>query len=472
MLLLSMLCLSSFTSCNDDFESFSSSPDHLLTFSTDTVKLDTVFSNVPSALRDFWVFNNSGDGIRCTNVRLERGNQSGFRVNVDGIYLGSSAGFQANDIEIRKGDSIRVFVELTSPYNNGDRPLLLNDNLIFRLESGVEQRVHLNAYSWDATLLHGLRVSSDTTIASTRPIVIYDGITVDSMATLTIAAGTTLYFHNNAGIEVYGRLSCQGTATDNVVLRGDRIDRMFDYLPYDQVSGQWRGIHLNESSYGNQLVYTDLHSPYYGIVADSSDVNQLKLEMISSTVHNCQGHAVSAENCRLNITNCQLTNAYGCCLALDGGWTDVNSSTLAQFYPFEIGMRALRVSSANHSLTFNCRNTLITGYSDDEILILVGDSTTACNFLFDHCVLRTPLVEDEDSVFFTHVIYEDTVQNSWVGYGHFVDMPEESLQYDFRLDSLSVAIGRADPATAFPVDRRGITRKPTPDIGAYEYIKP
>lgn len=112
---------------------------------------------------------------------------------------------------------------------------------------------------------------------------------MDSNAVLTIAAGTTLYFHNDAGIDVYGRLRCEGTATENVVLRGDRIDRMFDYLPYDRTPGQWQGVKFYPSSYGNELLHTDLHSAFDGIVADSADVNQSKLILSHSTIYNCQG---------------------------------------------------------------------------------------------------------------------------------------------------------------------------------------
>ena len=101
------------TACNDD-DSFSASPFNSLTLGVDTVFMDTVFSKVPASTRSFWIYNKSGDGIRCSNVRLQNGNQTGFRVNVDGINLGEQTGFQTSDIEIRKGDSIRVFVELTS----------------------------------------------------------------------------------------------------------------------------------------------------------------------------------------------------------------------------------------------------------------------------------------------------------------------------------------------------------------------
>ena len=81
--------------CSDD-DSFTTSTSRLLTFSTDTVRLDTVFSNVPSPRRDMWVYNRSGEGIRLSDIRLEKGNQTGFRVNVDGTYLGASQGYHTN----------------------------------------------------------------------------------------------------------------------------------------------------------------------------------------------------------------------------------------------------------------------------------------------------------------------------------------------------------------------------------------
>ena len=157
------------TACNDD-DSFTTSTSNLLTFSTDTLRLDTTFSKVPTPTKTFWVYNRSGDGIRLTNVRLENGNQTGFRVNVDGIYLGQSSGYQVNGLEVRNKDSIRVFVELTTPINGNTDPTLVEDNLIFTLESGVRQKVNLNAYSWDAELLKNVEITTDKTIRSTKPV--------------------------------------------------------------------------------------------------------------------------------------------------------------------------------------------------------------------------------------------------------------------------------------------------------------
>ena len=186
--------------CADE-ESFSSSRSHLLAFSADTVSLDTTFSNVPTPTRSFWVYNRSGKSLRCSTVRLENGNQTGFRVNVDGSFLGSTAGYQTQDIEVRKGDSVRVFVELTSHQQYQNSPQLVEDNLLFTLESGVQQKVNLKAYSWDAVLCKNLRIRKDTTFLCNRPIVVYGGMVVDSLVTLSVGAGMHFYFHENAGTE-------------------------------------------------------------------------------------------------------------------------------------------------------------------------------------------------------------------------------------------------------------------------------
>ena len=90
-----------------------------------------------------------------TNVRLAQGNQTGFRVNVDGVELSAANGYQVRDLEVRNKDSIQVFVEMTSPFNNAATPQEVVDNLLFTLESGVQQKVNLRVYSWDAELVKG-----------------------------------------------------------------------------------------------------------------------------------------------------------------------------------------------------------------------------------------------------------------------------------------------------------------------------
>ena len=469
-----------FSAC-DDIDDFSTSSSHLLTFSTDTVRIDTVFSTVPSSTRDFWVRNRSGKGLRCTSVRLEGGNQNGFRVNVDGVYLSQEQGFKANDIEVRNKDSIRVFVEVTTAVNHGDGPKELNDYLVFALESGVEQKVVLNAWSWDADFARNKTIESNYTILAGKPLVVYGPLTVEEGATLTIAPGATLYFHDGASIDVKGRLLCKGTAEQPITLRGDRLDKMFDYLPYDRMSGLWNGVHFFEKSYDNIMEYTDLHSAFNGVRVDSSDVARTTLTVANSTIHNCQGHALYVANSKVAVENAQLTNALNNCLAVDGGDVLVNNCTLAQFYPFDSNRKAaLLFSGTNHPLQqFVCRNTLITGYSSDEMMgekpVADDDNSenaelNAFNYQFENCVIRTPEVTNEEEMpHFQNVVFEEKENPDSVCTNHFVKVDGDQQDYDFRLAKTSVAIDRADPDTATKTDRNAMPRDERPDIGAYEF---
>ena len=206
--------------CADD-ESFSTSTGLRLDFSVDTLKLDTVFSRTPSSTYSFWVHNRNNDGLRLQSVRLKRGNQTGYRVNVDGIYLDNANGSQTHDLEIRRKDSLLVFVELTAAETFQEEPISVEDDLVFTLESGVEQKVLLQAWAWDAIKLYSPIISKDSVFDSRVPYIIYGGLEVQKGATLTIR-NTTLFFHDGAGLEVYGNLK-----TENCLLRGDRLDRMF-----------------------------------------------------------------------------------------------------------------------------------------------------------------------------------------------------------------------------------------------------
>lgn len=460
--------ISCFVACADE-DGFTTSTGNRLSFSNDTLSLDTVFSNVPSASRSMWVYNKSGDGLRC-GVRLEKGNASAFRVNIDGIYLGEANNWQTSDMEIRNKDSVRIYVETTLPNAAGQDPQKNDDNIIFTLQSGVEQKVNLKAWAWNAKQLKGLEISKDTTIQSNTPIIIYKGLKVDSGAVLNVGAGTTLYFHNDAGVDVYGSLRCNGTADHNVVLRGDRIDRMFDYLPYDRTPGQWQGVRLRASSYGNELYHTDIHSSFNGIVADSSDVSKKKLILSHSTIHNCQGNGLEMNNSNASIINSQVTNTFGDCVSITGGDIDINGCTIAQFYPFD-GLRgkALYAILNKNLKRLNITNSLITGYADDVISITKDDQKH--DWQFSHCVIRTPKPATDDSTRMSNVIFEDVKDTTTMGVKHFKKIDTDNLIYDFHLADKSVAIDKADPTTAPKDDHDGIKRDEKPDIGAYENTK-
>ena len=467
-LFLLLFCVS----CNDD-DTFTTSPANVLSMPFDTLKMDTIFAKIPAASKDFWIYNYSGDGIRCASVRLQKGNQSGFRVNVDGIYLGEKTGYQTSEIEVRNNDSIRVFVEATSPDNGSEIYKEMDDKLIFRLESGVEQVINLNAFAWKADVVRNFEVKSDTTIdtsASGRALVVYGGIRVHPEATLTLAPGTTIFFHDDAGIEVMGKLICQGTAEKNVTLRGDRLDDILKDLPYDRMPGRWKGIHFLKDSYDNVIEYTDLHSGYDGIVCDSSDVNQTKLTVNSSTIHNCDGYGMYLNNSKVYVANTQITDAYLGCVAIYGGEISLIHNTIAQFYGINSkrGLEALTFAnySGTHTYPLNLevKNCIITGFAGNQVKNEKNDSV-AFNYHFYNSLLRTSEVEDTASAnHYENIIWEkvedpkNMTDTTSIGGKNFVLVDTHLLRFDFHLDSLSKANGAADARWMLPLNREGVAR--------------
>ena len=428
------ICLA-LVACEDD-DSFSTSTGLRLTFSVDTLQMDTVFSRTPSSTYTFWVRNQNDDGVRLSMVKLRRGNQSGFRVNVDGVYLDNSNGSQTSNVEIRKNDSILVFVELTATETRQAEPKLVEDDLLFLLESGTEQKVCLQAWAWDARKIYDPVFENDSLIESDIPLVIYGDMMVNEGVTLTVK-NTTLYFHDASGVYVFGTLK-----TENCLMRGDRLDHMFDYLPYDRVSGQWGGISFARSSVANELTDTEIRNAMTAVSLDSAAIDSTahRLTMTRCVVHNAKGNGIVSRNSFIGLYYCQLSNTLGDCLSLYGGMVDIDHCTLAQFYPFNASRgSALRFVNDN-GLILYCTNSIMTGYDDDVVMGECSDTTKLYAYQFVDCLMRTPEVKD-DTVGFKRILWEtpkDTIQ----GKKHFVKIDEGNLDYDFHLDSLSTAKGK------------------------------
>lgn len=433
--------LATCVACQND-DSFTTQKEALFSFDVDTLKMDTVFSKTASSTYTFWVHNDNSDGLRLQSVRLARRNQTGFRVNVDGSYLDNSNGSQVSDLEIRGEDSLLVFVELTAAETLQLEPQKLEDRLVFTLESGAEQSVLLQAWAWDAERVGRLTVEKDTVIESAKPLVVMERIDVAPGVTLTLR-NTTLYFHDGAGIDVGGTLR-----TEHCTLRGDRLDRMFDYLPYDRVSGQWGGVRFLESSVGNVLTDTEIRNASAAIVCDSAamDSTQVRLLMERCTVHNAEGTGIEAVNTYLILRQCQLTNTLGPCLAVYGGIAEVSRCTLAQFYPFSADRGGAILFSNGWGgepvplVRLTCEESILTGYEEDVWTGIPIDTTTVFNYSFTNSLLRSPKVETADSIHFVGIRWESP-KDSIQGTKHFVTIDEDNLIYDFHLDSLSTAKG-------------------------------
>ena len=123
-------------------EGFATTPSAKLTSSIDTLSLDTVIAGVPTNTYTFQIYNPTEENLRITRISLQTGQDSPFRVNIDGTYLREE---KNSNWEIYGKDSLRVFVELTVPETSFDTPQEIEDKLSFQLENGNTHTVILKA---------------------------------------------------------------------------------------------------------------------------------------------------------------------------------------------------------------------------------------------------------------------------------------------------------------------------------------
>lgn len=474
-------------------EDYSVSATDSLKFSIDTLSFDTILAGQATNTYTLQAFNHSKKSLRISRIALGKNADSPFAVNVDGTWLkGGNNDASEADFTIAAKDSLRIFVQLLAPTTDMDEPQPLEDVLTFTLESGRRQQIVLNAASQDVNIMKALVLNKDTTLTSPRPYQILDSLVVREGATLTLKAGTRLYFHPNASLIVHGKLKAQGTPKSPVTFRGDRLGNMFDGQPYDRVPGQWGGITFTEKSFGNDMMWCDIHSGSYGIRCDSSHVEKQKLIIDNSIIHNVSGDAFYAKMCQTFVGNCQITNAGGNCLNLIGGDYTFVHCTIGQFYAFT-GGRGVALNFTNHEFDTpaplsRCQfvNCLISGYNEDDVMGDASERYADCpfNFIFKNCLLNTPKIDDtptiEDCLFEDKKDYDYKAQNdSTIHAGNF--FPEfdlDLLQFHFTLNPKSRAVDAADAEltkqSGYTTDLKGNSRfaDGKPDIGAYEAIKP
>ena len=482
-----LLLLSIFLAC-DDYDTFTTDRSATLRFSNDTVLFDTLLTTVPSSTKTLTVYNRGDKGLHISEVRLSGGAASLFRVNIDGQDMSRSVDNRVTDFEVRRRDSIIVRIEVTMPELESDSIKAFTDRLLFTLESGVQQEVSIIASGRNAYFLQGCTVKADTTFTARRPIVVYDSLVVASDATLTLEAGTQLLFHEKAGMTVHGRLVAEGTLEAPVILRGDRMDHMFDYLPYDRLPSRWEGLTFTKESLNNSLDYFDLHSGTYGIRCDSTGVDVLKLRLTNSRIHNVGGHGLELLHCRTEVANTEISNTLGHCAYVYGGDAQFIHCTLAQFYALSADRgEAIHISNHDSIIGYSPLyradfiNCVATGYADDVVMIpplnrenMPSDvADLPINYQFIHCFLTTEVPDDE---LYTPRFIKcqiDTLDADINRDKHFQLVDTHNFLYDFTPVEASAIRGVADAtyAAPYPLDRLGRNRLTdnAPDAGCYEF---
>ena len=133
VLLMGGLFIGQITSCKKD-NFLTQGGD--LGFSTDTLYFDTVFTTLGSVTHQLKIFNRNDRPIKINNIRIEKGETSFFRLNVDGI-----ATKNISDVEIAANDSIYVFAAVTVDPNNDANPFVIHDKILIQLNE-KEQSTH------------------------------------------------------------------------------------------------------------------------------------------------------------------------------------------------------------------------------------------------------------------------------------------------------------------------------------------
>jgi len=453
-----------FSGCSKE-EQFGANPIGSLRFSTDTLSFDTVFSTLGTTTAWLKIYNTGDRKIRISGISLKVGT-SGFRINVDGISAKSFT-----DVDIPAKDSLFLFVELTSSEQNTAKPFLVSDAIVFQSEGGQKQ-IALEAYSQDVIIWHGKTITSDTTLTADKPYLIYDSLVVAKYATLHISEGVTFHFHDKAKMMVYGSVKAAGTAAAPVTFRGDRLDDVLTGFSYDHYPGQWKSVYLAESSYGNEFDHVHIRGAYWGIFADSSSLDQIKLSINNSVIHNMVNNCIFGYHCKLSVTNSQLTNSGGATVYIVGGESDFIHCTIANYQRL-IAREGAALDLVNYfensPLQADFVNCIVYGSQKAEVnLSTLKNVQIVWNLLFKNSLIRS----DKDWLLHFATITECIFSKDPL----FLKLGSETerYQYDFRVDSLSAARYLGDPTVSelYPDDMNGISRlsDSSPDMGAYEWF--
>ena len=489
--------------CND-FNNYSASPKHVLSFSTDTLSFDTVFTTVGSMTGYFMIYNRNSEALNIETIHLAGSEKNGFRINIDG-----RKGNIFNDIPIWKKDSLYVAVEVTVHPNDNNSPFVIYDSIVF-VTNGSTQYVLLEAYGQNANIIKGGTVfACDTTLTAERPYLVYDSIQIQEGVTVQIEQGASFYMHKDAKWLIEGTMITNGTQDEPVLFRADRLNKFSADLSYDNISAQWDGLYFGASSFDNELNYTLIRNGISGLTFEKSTPDRKKIDIRNSQICNMDGNVLSAVNCHIEAANTEFSNASDYLVFLSGGKYRFVHCTIANY--MQSAMMSLHptrliqaLTLANHLISFNEDNEeenlqfpLLEAFFDNCIIdgTLLSDTINRYkgeisfstddafldgndnhfNYRFNHCVMKTKKVDNErfhDVLFIENPKVENT--NYLKSDGKNADDNYDYI-YDFRLASESMGIGKDDRSISelYPTDRYGINRLTSelgPSIGAYEYV--
>lgn len=310
-----------FTACRKS-EGITTDNNAKLSFSTDTLLFDTVFTSSGSTNKRIKVYNTNLKAVNISDIKLSGGASSYFSLIINGQSVN-----QKTNLQIDGKDSISMYVKVTIDGNNQTKPFIAQDSILFNT-NGNKQSIALIAYGQNAIFINNQTISSNTIWTSTLPYIIYKSVTVAPQAILSILPGTKILFHGSSAMNIKGKLVANGTAVNPILFSGDRTENFYAEEP-----GQWNGIHFYSSSLGSSLKYATIKNAVIGITVDSlSTTNVPKLSLTNSIVKNMTIAGFVGYNTQLNAFNNLFYNAgqyllYG----VAGGKYNLKQNTFAGY---------------------------------------------------------------------------------------------------------------------------------------------
>ena len=495
------------SSCRKDFDFDQSSGN--LTFSKDTVYLDTVFTNIGSSTYNLKVYNRSNADIVIPTVRLGQGQASNYRLNVDGM-----AGKEFQNIELLAKDSLFIFIETTFDIQDvvaADNQFLYTDAIEFDSGSNL-QKVELVTLVKDAIFIYPNRDSQgiietltfdadgdgmddETTLqgrflddfelifTNEKPYVIYGYAAVDEGKTLTVNAGARVHFHansgllitNNASLKVNGQYSPdQETLENEVTFEGDRLEPLFEDIP-----GQWGTIWLYSGSVDNQIIYATIKNATVGILAENNqDAPIDKLTIRNSQIYNSSNFGILGRATSIKAENVVFNKAGQSSFAgTYGGKYNFTHCTIANYWTNSfrqfpaLFLNNFTVDENNTTFTndlteANFNNCIIYGNDNPEFMLDENDDA-AFNFKFTNCLMRfqnTSNVPTGPNYDFTNTAFYDSVLLNQDP--EFKDASNNKLM--ICEDSPAINLGNSTFASLVPNDILNMPRIANPDLGAYQ----
>lgn len=437
-----------------------------LSYTTDTLLFDTVFTTIGSTTLSFKVVNPYKNPMKIEQIFLGGGTNSHYRLNINGTQSTS-----VNDVEIAANDSLYIFVEVTVDPQNSNSPMSILDSVMFNYNGNFE-KVMLQSWGQDVHLINGEIIGANQTWANDKPYLIYNSMLVDTNVTLTITSGTRLHFHKNSRLYVAGTLKAFGSLEEPIVFQGDRLEYWYKDIP-----GQWDGIYLLGSSEQNTLNYCDIKNAIIGVQADTLANTQYP----TATITNCKiinmnsvgiyGRGSSIVAANTIVANCAqyaIALVYGgtyefthCTIYNNWGFSNrtTPSIVLNNYYKDVNGVYQVRpLYKANFG------NCIITGNKEDELLVDAFPSSPIFEYKFDHCILKVGTSINTNDAAHYNQIYKNLSPG--------LKNPELN---NFELDTLSNSRDKGNFSLVgdyyLDYNQNSRLNPPAPDLGAFERIE-